>query len=512
MKMLPSPWSGDAKGKGLSRGEISRVATVMLLLALALYAMTFAADWTYDDWVIIVNNPDVQSLSGFFANSLPGRPLRELSLLLDHQLFGLRPAAWHGQNIFWHALNATLCWLLVIRLGASRAVAWGTALLFLLHPLNVEVVASLSHRKDSLALAFALLAILAWMRGYGEAKLAWRWRLPGGGLWLVALLAKQHVVLLPLLLAVWELCALPADQRWLLRRPRLWWSAAGTAGAAFIGWLWLWGGATLFGETARLFLTRWHEYGPESAQYYPWMVLKSWAFMGSRLIWPSPLAVEYFYPVPQTFIDPFVLAGAGLALGFCILSLLAWRFDRRYFFGLAWFGIFWLPTSNLWPLVYFAADRYFYLPALGLFFCLALLIESIPGSPWRRHLCLLLILLPLILVSWQQVLHWRNDETLYLHALDVSPKSAFVCNELGKLYSRRGELQKAFDYYSRGQQNDPREASLPYNLGVLAERLGQHEKALEYYRLFLSLDHPGDYAEAAWNLRQRLQKIYGVAY
>lgn len=512
MKTRPAILLWRGVDSGASRGEIGKVAVVMLLLTLALYARTFGADWTYDDGVVIVNNPDVKTLSGFFADSYPGRPLRELSLLLDHTLFGLKPAGWHAQNIFWHAISGFLCWFLLLRLGLGRGVAWATALLFLLHPLNVEVVASLSHRKDSLALAFSLLTLLVWLQSYVATHRPWRWRLGALLLWLVALSAKEHALLLPLLAATWELCALPAERRWLLRWPRLWWFAAGAAGSGFVGWLWLGGGAARFSETARLVLTRWHEYDLGSAGYYPWMLLKSWVFMGSRLVWPSPLAIEYHYPVPHSFFDSWVLAGAGLVTAFAVLLLVTWRLDRRYFFGLAWFGLFWLPTSNLWPLTYFAADRYFYMPALGLFLCVALLIEAVPVPLWRRRTVLVLLVAPLALLSWQQVRYWHNDETLYLHALEVSPRSAFVCNELGKLYVKRGEGKKAFDYYQRGHQNDPRNASLLYNLGALMESMGLWDRALDYYRLFLRLDLSGDYAEIAGKLRQRLHNTYGVDF
>lgn len=512
MKMLPQPSFGREMDHGGRRGEIGLVAATMAILSLVLYARTFGADWTYDDWMVIVKNPDVQSWSGFFADTYPGRPLRELTFLLDHSLFGLKPAAWHAQNILWHGLSAFLTWLLILRLGAGRTVAWGTALIFLFHPLNVEAVASLSHRKESLALAFSLLALLAWLHSYVVVARPWRWRLGALLLWLVALQAKQIVVGLPLLLVVWEVCALPAEKRWLLRWPRLCGLASIVAGLGFLCWFWLGNGVTRYGERAFDFLVRWQEYNPDSVQYYPAMVLKSWAFMASRLVWPSPLAVEYFYPVPHSYFDPWVLAGVVLVLAYGALLVLTWGLDRRHFFGLAWFGLFWLPTSNIWPLAYFSADRYFYMPALGLFFCAALLMAEIPGPPWRRWCLLLLLLGPLAGMSWLQVRHWDNDETLYLHALKVSPQSAYICNELGKYYDTRGEMQKAFAYYRRGQQIDPREGSLPYNLGVLFERRGLTAQALEYYRLFLSMEHRGEYAEVAGELRRRLQTTYGGIY
>ena len=81
---------------------------LLFVLAFLAYANTFGNGWTYDDFPVIVENPDVRSWAEFLRNSYPGRPLRELTYLFDHALFGLNPAGWHLQQIFWHALNACL--------------------------------------------------------------------------------------------------------------------------------------------------------------------------------------------------------------------------------------------------------------------------------------------------------------------------------------------------------------------------------------------------------------------
>ena len=141
---------------------------LLLLAAFALFANTFGAEWNYDDFPVIVDNPDVLSFANFFKDQFPGRPLREFTFVIDHALFGMAPAGWHIQHIFWHAFCAWLLWLLAVRLDFGRTVAWITSLFFLVHPLQVETVANLSHRKESLALVFSLLALLVVVGLIGE--------------------------------------------------------------------------------------------------------------------------------------------------------------------------------------------------------------------------------------------------------------------------------------------------------------------------------------------------------
>jgi hypothetical protein len=120
----------------------------LLILTYGLYSQTFYNEWTLDDLTVLVNNPDIKSLSGFFENTKPGRPLREFTFLADYTFFGQSPFGYHFQHLFWHWLNGVLIYLL-------------GAVLFLVHPLTVEVGANISHRKDSLSLAFSLLSLLA---------------------------------------------------------------------------------------------------------------------------------------------------------------------------------------------------------------------------------------------------------------------------------------------------------------------------------------------------------------
>ena len=483
---------------------------ILLSLAFALYAQTFGHAWTYDDFPVIVENADVRSLAGFWENGYPGRPLRELSFLLDHTLFGMNPTGWRVQQIFWHGLNAWLLFLVARRLRAGRFAAWAGSLLFLVHPLNVEAVANLSHRKDSLALAFCLLALLAFSRACAAKKRRAGWVVLAGLAWGAALLAKENAVVLPALLLVYQRCFVPPKRRILPVGRRLW-PVAGFAAIAWgFGWYLFEGGmARHLAGMQQLLQAKANYFGEVSWDLYYRMVLKSWTFMAGKVLWSVDLALEYTYPIPRDWSDPWVLAALfGLAVFAAGLWLTARRAPRAFFL-LAWAGLFWLPVANLWPLAYFSADRYCYAPLAGLCLLAALALGRLP-LPLRVVLVVPAVLL-LAQLSWRQVPVWENPQTLWTRAHRVSATSAFALNNLDNVHLLKGELLKARDYYTEALAVNPLNTTALYNLGLIYERVGMKERALEYYRLFLKLDDP-KFREQAEALRARLQGEYGVDF
>jgi len=494
-----------------------RSATLLAMAALLgaaflVYANTFGNAWTYDDFPVIVNNPDIQSWRAFLADSYPGRPLRELTYLLDHALFGLQPAGWHIQNIFWHGLNAVLLFLLVRRLGGEKVVAWAASLLFLVHPLQVEVVANISHRKDSLTLAFSLLAMLAYAQSFAAERRRGLWLAAAFGLAAVALLGKQSAVVLPLVFMAYELACVPRERRFLLRFPAL--SALVALAGAVAGavWVFYFGGAAGFQKGMSDLLHLKANYaGPITvAVYYP-MVLKSWAFMFLKFAWPTGLALEYTYAVPASWVDPWVLAAlAGLA---AYGAALCYGLRRRplLFFALVWAGAFWLPVSNLWPITYFAADRYLYAPSAGVFILVALLLGRALQRPAVAAAALLLVVVPLSVLTWRQNQVWQSPWSLWSKAVEVSPGASFALNNLGYLSMQKGDVETAIQLFLKAADN-PYNPNPLDNLGWLYEKLGEHQKAVNYYVRFLTV--AGDdsrYQMRSRSLREHLMRRYGVA-
>lgn len=458
----------------------------IFVAAYALYARSFGNDWTLDDLVVIIGNPDVRSFSGFLADSYPGRPLRELTFLGDFMFFGIEPAGWHLQSIFWHGLNAVLLALLALRLGLKPGAAWVAAVLFLVHPLHVEAVANLSNRKDSLALAFSLLALLAWLRGREGAS--WPWRLTAVASFAAACLAKEAAYVLPLVVLLHEAVFVPREERLLLRRKYLLLGAAGLIGAGAMVWLLCFGGwlewlATVPGVMAKMNKS----FDAASILSYFGMMVKGWGFMLVRIVWPLRLAAEYVYPAPRTLFDPLLLTGMLGIGGLAALCGWAWFRQRPFLcFGLGWFILFWLPVSNLWPLSYFAADRYYYAPLAGLALLVAAGLDRLP-TEWRRFglgaTGLAIVLLALL--TWQQNGVWRNQGTLWTQAVAVNPTSTTALTNLAVVHMQQGDLAAARPLLEKAARNlnNP----LPwYYLGRLYELQGDKEKAAQALQSFLS--------------------------
>lgn len=488
------------------------LAPYLILMALAFiaYANTFGNGWTYDDFPVIVENPDIRSWGGFLKNSYPGRPLRELTYLFDHALFGLNPAGWHLQQIFWHGLNACLVYLLGRRLQLASWAALFAALLFLLHPLQVEVVANLSHRKDSLALAGSLgtiLFYLQFLQGERRRLLA----LSGAVLcFVLAFSAKQTAVMVPVVCLLSEYLLVAPTKRVMARSP---WLLAGAAALVFMlaGWGWVsvggWQALQLKMQDTLSFKANY--FADVTFFVYYLTVLKSWVFLGARLFLPLELALEYTFPVADSLFDPWVLVGMLL-----LLSGLAFAWwSSRHRPAACWLllsgMLFFLPTANLWPLTYLAADRYLYAPLAFLALLAGLAMGRCIVQPKVVILPALVLLLCLATLTWQQNRVWMSPETLWEKALQVSPESSFALNNMGNLALQENRVGEAEKYYRRSVQVNPLNPTAHYNLGWLAERRRNLPQALEHYRAFARLNHPV-FRKQLQALREHLLSRYGV--
>jgi tetratricopeptide (TPR) repeat protein len=482
---------------------------LLFLVAFLAFANTFGNGWTYDDFPVIVDNPDIRSLAGFLKDSYPGRPLRELTYLLDFSLFGLEPAGWHLQQIFWHGLNACLVFLLGRRLRLAGWAALLAALLFLLHPLQVEVVANLSHRKDSLALAGSLGAILCYLKFLDLRPRRLAWLIGALACLGLACSAKQTALMTPVALFCYELLLMPRAERLLARWPLAWLGLA-LVGALAGGW-WLAGdGWPTFALRMQDTISFKANYlAPVTLSVYYLTVLKSWLFMALRLIWPFDLALEYTFPVPGGLLDPWVLTGL-LLLAACLAGLVyGWRRWPRASWLLLSALAFFLPTANLWPLTYLAADRYLYAP-LAFFALLAgCALEQLPVPRRVLLAAALAVLVTCAVLSWQQNRVWQSPRTLWAHALKVSPESSFALNNMGNLTLERGDAKGAKDYYQRAARVNPLNPTPHFNLGWLAEQRRDIPEAVRHYRAFARLNHPV-YREQLKQLREHLLSSYGV--
>ena len=401
-------------------------------------------------------------------------PVTRLSHMLDYQLFGSRSGWHHAVNVLFHALAAVVLFLFLRRatggLGRSALVAF----LFALHPLHVESVAWISERKDVLSALFWFLALWAYVR-YTQRTTVRRY-LAVTAWFVLGLMAKPMVVTLPfvLLLLDW----------WPLRRPL---------------------NAALLREKVPLFalsalasagtwLVQRQAGAVEALAAFPFGMrlenaLATYCIYIGKMFWPSGLAV--FYPYPAGFPLWQAVLAAGALIGISVLALRAWRHAPYLAMGWFWHLGTLLPVIGLIQVGAQAhADRYTYVPAVGLAIALAWgmadLLRRWPRAQVALAAAVSLACLP---VTRAQVAHWRNSETLFRQALAVTGANDVAEHNLGNyLMDVPGRLPEAIAHLEASLRRYPPSAKAHTDLGAALSRVpGRLPEALVEYQTALRL-------------------------
>ncbi|HEU5396803.1 MAG TPA: tetratricopeptide repeat protein, partial [Verrucomicrobiae bacterium] len=481
----------------LRRRDFSRLLIVALLLAAATVIVYWPAREGgfvgYDDPGYYSQNAHV--LGGFttanirwaFTNfeTANWHPVTWLSLMFDADLFGNTPAGPHLTNVLLHTANVVLLLILLFQLTRRRWPAAVVAALFAVHPLHVESVAWVAERKDVLSTFFGLLALIGYgryatatgksRRGFYAAALA---------LFACGLMAKPLVVTLPfvmLLLDYWPLGRLTIHDlrstgvRLIVEKIPFFLLSAADCVVTVI--------AQKRGEaivsTAQVSIPMRIE-----------NAVVSYARYLEKLFWPVSLATPY--PHPQWWPAATVAVAVVLLL---LASVAAVAFARKFRFGLTgwlWFLGTFVPMIGLVQVGGAAmADRYSYLPSIGIFLIVVwggtLAVEKFPGA---RVPALILALAVLVGLSWrtrEQIRFWKNDGTLFGHALAVTKDNYVASINYGVWLSKNGQPAEALHYYYDALKLATNDPTALYDIGNAFEKAGNWDEAIREYRLALQL-------------------------
>lgn len=481
---------------------------LFLFLATALvYGDTFLNQWTYDDMPVVVNNPGSHSLAGFFEHKRPGRPMRELTYIPEYKLFGEKPAGYHVQQILWHTACGFLLFRIMLLLGAEPLAAVLGVLFFLLHPLQSESVANISHRKELLALFFALSSTIAYMRGIaargGRRLLLLLLSALAFGL---ALLSNQTAVTLPFILIAYEYLFVPDEERLLLKRPRFLIVALLICGASAA---YLFRG--LFDSRELLTIYSKNNFIASQSRLPLYMAdLKAFGFYLSKIILPLNLAPEYlvkFSESPFQWVSWLCLAVlSGVVASFFLLR----KKNPLAAFGIAWFLIFYLPIANILPVAYMVADRYMYLclPGVGL-----VLAGAMGAYRQKAVVCTVGAIIGLFaILTIVQNTYWRDEHSLWRHAARVNPGSTWAQESAALSYLLTGELDAAESHARSALELNRFNTQAYLTLAKILEGRGKLEEAINTYEMYISvgeMEYPDEVAAVRAylpQLRLRLQQ------
>jgi Flp pilus assembly protein TadD len=437
-------------------------------------------------------------------------PFRTLTFMVDYQLWGLdpvsrksgsgRPLSINGfklTNLLIHLTNVFLVYGLILRLltdsDATESPAapwWGTLVaafsagIFAVHPVVVEPVTWVAGREELLMTLGALGCFHFHITARRLEAIGGRTLLVVacfiGALFCCALACLSNAVaaVIPLLITAWDLV--------MLARPKLWKIVYGT------GALWVIGIVTIvlkrLGEADGSYLP---EFGVLSAQR--WMVVLNVYWLNWRtVVWPEHLAVDYRNVVPQRFTELEVVLG-GLALGLTCVAL--WMFRRRKLavFGLVWFVLALGPTSQILPHHLDRADRFLYLPLVGLALAVAVGLRPLAGvvkGPPAVASAIAVGVCGLVLLgmrSADQVQVWRDSVSLWENCVRCKPDNAYAHSCLAGTLADAGRFEEAVSHFETALQmapDDPRTLdSYAFRLAACRqEHLRDYDQAIRLAR------------------------------
>ena len=473
------------------------IAVALVALTLAAYASVARFPFVaWDDDVYVYANPMVSqglSVPGLVwaltsAHGANWHPLTSLSHMLDCQLFGLSAGKHHLVSLALHCANVLL--VLFVFFGMTGALTRSAlvAALFALHPLHVESVAWVSERKDVLSALFWFLAMASYARYArrpGALSYTATLALFAGGL-----LAKPMLVTLPcvlLLLDFWPLARIDpaAPPQATLRR-------VGRLVAEKIPFFVL----SLASSVITVSVQSASGAIPPSS-YYPFgarlaNALVSYVGYIAKAIWPFPMGVLYPFESGPSLLWRASMSLLALALVTAIVTL-ARRRAPYLLFGWLWYVGTLVPVIGLVQVGNQAmADRYTYLPLIGLFVIVAWgigdLARALAGRKWILAAAAAALVLAMAAGTRHQVRYWSDSETLLRHGLVLAPDFPGLHYHLGVYYDGQGRLAEARRELETAVRLAPNSAVAFNSLGVVLTRMGDLQGAAACFRRAIRLD------------------------
>lgn len=486
------------KANGIIGMSMRRCASHIVLLcvlagsALLAYSNMFQAEFVYDDYPFIVDNPAVRSLSDparFFLDrdsfSEGGkyviyRPLAALSFALNYRLSGYDPAFFHLVNIALHILCGVALYFFLFDTFSHALMAFFAAVLFLLHPVQTEAVSWISARGNPMFLLFLLLSMMCYRRstaGATTGRIAYAAAL---GFAALSLLSKEMAVVLPFLLFVYDVSVNRPSHGsvWKQRLPGIIPFLALSLGyIALRHWV--------LGETRQI------EYWGGSMYTALLTMTKAFLYYVRLTLFPMPLMVEYVVPVARSALQPTVIVSSLGLLFIGITCFFSYRGAPTVFFGILWFFVSLLPVSNIIPLKAILNERFLYLPSIG--FCLLLASTvRVPSAVTARrmtyavYVALLMISACYGILTFDRNRDWRDSLSLWTASVRKSPAGPTSQYNLGLALYQSGRYAEAIEHLKLATLLQSEFPSARGALGNVYFTLGDFDAAIKEYEIGLA--------------------------
>lgn len=481
---------------------------IILLFSVAgfiAYANTFQNKMFWDDNDFILNNAYIKDWgyfpkyftenviagAGFLSNYW--RPALLFVFSLEWHLWESWETGYHLVNASFHIANAILLFAILFYIFRKHVPAIFTALIFLLHPVQTEAVAYVNSLGDSLSVFFIFLGIIFYLKFRASQKtpLYSHFYFLTLLMYILALMSKETAIIMPALVFIADFFFQNQNGEFSLKEK------------IKEGWRTIWPLLTLaviyilLRATDLNFINTFNLYNEKNV-FASNFHIRLFTFFRvltnyfGLLFWPFELHMERGVELAASFFSSSVILGGFIFLGLLALALKYFKKLPVLSFGILWFFIGLVPTSNiLIPINGILYEHWLYLPMIGIFSVLVYLGEILAKKYNLKKVFYFVLAGFLIFMSVLTINRnkdWRDPITFYNQTLKYAPASYRIINNLGMAYAEQSDYEQAEKMYKKAIDLDPSSPVAYHNLGNTYKAIGKTDLAIENFKKALLLD------------------------
>lgn len=473
-------------------------AACLLVGGITVFANSFSIPFVYDDHLTVVDNPHIphlwslsHALATFPPSPVAGRPLVGFSLAVNYAFGGLVPWGYHALNLAIHLLAAVLLFGIVRRTLARPAatpqirvaadpLAFASALIWLIHPLQTEVVDYVSQRTESMMGMFYLLTLYAAIRAMAADRHAARWSAAAVAASALGMACKEPMVTAPAMVLLYDAVFCAGSVGGALRARR----------TLYVGLAATWIILIVLVAQGPRGNSAGFSTGVSPATYLLNQAVMVVAYL--RLaVWPHGLVLDYG-ATPSALLRDVWLFGLGV-VALLLLTAAAWRMRPALAFLGTWFFVTLAPSSSLVPVATeVGAERRMYLPLAAL-----VVLGTVGGfmlvkrltrerSGWTRPIAaasLVAICLALGALTLSRNAEYQSEEGIWRTVLARRPHGRAHQN-LAVILKDQGRREEALSHYRQAVGDHP---EAYYGLGLELQAGGRYDEAIIAYRQLIQL-------------------------
>lgn len=458
---------------------------ILATLIFVVYVNSLSNEFLSDDIDGILRNPNIGKLKSALDN--PFNFVNSLVYYLVYKVFGLVPTAFRSVNILFHLGTTTLIFSLLCLL-TNPNLAMITASIFAVHPVLTESVSWISSGYYIFSSFFALLSFILYI--LSDRKGSKNFYIASIILFALTLAASQKNIGFPAIFFLYELSYGNLKKNWLRLLP-------------FFGLSAFWGINLVVPFQQRVEILEKNYYQTPNERSNPFYQIPiAIASYFQLIFWPQALTL---YHSEMNFNWNQYVVMLIVFLIYISISISTFFKARHISFWLSWFIICLSPTLLPFGISWIVAERYVYLASLGIFVVIGIvfdrLVKNKKTSPYAIvAFCLVVVTLGIRTIA--RNIDWKNQDNLWLSAAKYSPTSPQNHNNLGDLYSRHENLEKAEEEFQTAIALKPNYADAFHNLGNTYLKMQRINEAIENYQKALSIN------PNLWQSHQTLAAIY----